>query len=111
VANSPDTPPRLGPLGSTPSLQVDAEEPQAWERRISGALPPRAERTPAQPVLVILKLARAGHVPAGVTLRARVAPDLITGETTWGWLPSVAVDPLVVSVALAKKVGTPEREP
>jgi hypothetical protein len=59
----------------------------------------------------ILKVARAGHVPAGVTLRARVAPDLITGETTWERLPSVAVDPLVVSVALAKKVGTPEREP
>lgn len=99
-----------GPLGSTPALGVDTEAPEAWERRVAGPLPPREERAPDQQVVVILKLARAGYLPTGVTLRARVAPDLITAETTWAELPSVAVDPLVTSIALAEKVGTPERD-
>jgi hypothetical protein len=74
-----------------------------WEQRVTG-LPAGAEREPSRALNVVVKVARAGYVPERLRVRANVSSTLLTGETTFGELPALAADPLVVSVAVGERI-------
>ena len=83
---------------------LDASAAPDWERRVTG-LPPGAEREPSLAINVVVKVARAGHVPERMRVRSTVGTTLLTGQTTFGELPALATDPLVVSVAVGERIA------
>ena len=92
-------------LSELSGKSLDATTAPEWERRVTG-LPPSAERErePARAIDVVVKVARAGYVPERLRLRSTVGTTLLTGQTTFGELPALATDPLVVSVAVGERI-------
>jgi hypothetical protein len=87
-----------------PTLELESIDPEPWQQRVTGPWPPAEERDPQRRLSIIIRVARPGYVPPGVTAQTRISAHLLTAETTWGDLPSVARDPLVLSIALAERI-------
>lgn len=51
---------------------------------------------------VVIKVARPGYVPEGVTVRARAGEAVLTAEASGAALKRLAGDPLVVSVSVSR---------
>jgi hypothetical protein len=94
--------------GTGGGLQASGAVAPDWERRVRG-LPPGDSWEPSALLGVIVKVSRAGHVPMQLRVRAAVAPTLLTGQTTFAELPSLASDPLVVSVAVGERIAPAPR--
>lgn len=72
----------------------------------------RVNATPANPqgldpkslVTAIMKLKQPGHVPPGVTVRATIAPTVVTCELRAGDLEAIKADPNVESIAIHQRL-------
>jgi hypothetical protein len=51
---------------------------------------------------VVIKVARPGYVPEGVTVRARAGREILTAEASGAVIERLAGDPLVVSVSVSR---------
>jgi len=68
--------------------------------KLTAPTPPDA----SAPVEVIVKVRKAGYVPKGVTVRARVDDFIFTADTTADILDKLRGNRLVVSVAQNQKL-------
>lgn len=59
----------------------------------------------------IVKVARAGYVPEGLEVRARVSPELFTAALDPADLPRIVSDPEVIAVEPAWSLHAPEETP
>jgi hypothetical protein len=91
-------------LGDISGLEPAGRPPDKVELSGEGLRAYRGEGT----VLALVKVARPGYVPPGCDVRARFGDQLFSAELDAGALRALGDDPLVVSVAVSRRLRTNE---